>query len=651
MTRPGLGQQIRAITLRQIAQTVITLVIVFLVVSGFIYAWDYTNSSPFCGTTCHPMPPHYQSYLRSPHARVQCVECHIGRTFVGVAFTRKANDVQYIIDYLTNNYQFPIYAHAVQPARESCEKCHWPEKFSWDKIVTLTRYAADKSNTPTQTILALKTGGGTQREGLGRGIHWHIENAIDFAYSDEHKQVIPYIEVTNRDGSKQVYTDIESPLTPAQIAKLPTRRMDCIDCHNRVSHNFQSPAQVLDHLLSTKQIDPAMPEIKQKGAQLLAEKYPNRDAAKQAIAGLESFYKQNYADYAARNPSAIQQAIAKLQEWSTQIRYPEQGLDWTTHANDIGHKDSPGCFRCHDGKHFTLDRQQAIRLECNICHTIPEVITPGGPAPVIAVTRGDEPASHKTTTWLAEHRSVFDTSCEQCHDTNNAGGKDNSSFCSNSACHGTAWKFAGLNAPALEQIIKPPLRPPSAPGAQPRAVPHPVGGNPDCQICHGAQSKVRPMPADHNGRANTTCLTCHKATVAPATPPAAPTPIPAPTRAVSGPPTIPHDLAGRTQCLGCHSSGATTFRQIPRSHQDAKYTNEMCVSCHKPRAAAAPTPRAPAPTQAAQPTPPRVSKGEKLPADHAGRTVCLACHSAGVGKKLPADHANRTDETCRACHQ
>jgi nitrate/TMAO reductase-like tetraheme cytochrome c subunit len=643
-------QRIRAITLRQLAQAALTLVVFLLIAVGFVYAWDYTNGSFFCGTTCHPMPPHYQSYLRSPHARVQCVECHIGRTFVGVAFTRKATDVQYVVNYLTNNYQFPIYAQSVQPARESCEKCHWPEKFSWDKIVTLTRFASDKTNTPIQTVLALKVGGGTQREGLGRGIHWHIENAIDFAYTDEQKQVIPYIEVTNRDGSKQIYIDIETKLTAAELAQLPRRRMDCIDCHNRVSHNFQSPDAVMDHLLATQQIAPTIPEIKQKGVQLLAENYASREVAKQAIANLESFYKQNYADYAAKNSSAIQQAITKLQEWSTQIRYPEQGLDWTTHLDNIGHKDAPGCFRCHDGKHFTPDRQQAIRLECNICHTIPEVVTPGGPAPVISITRGDEPASHRKTTWLAEHRTVFDTSCQQCHDTNNAGGKDNSSFCSNSACHGTVWKFAGLNAPALAEIVKAPLRPPSAPGAQPRVVPHPVGGNPDCQVCHGAQSKVRPYPADHVGRANTTCLTCHPAAVSGTTPTPAPTsataPVvtPAPTRAVSGPPTIPHDVVGRTQCLGCHGSGVAGVRQIPSSHKDARYTNDMCVTCHKPKLTVAPTP-------AAQPTVLRVTKGEKLPADHTGRTICLACHAAGVGKKLPADHAGRTDDTCRACHQ
>ena len=39
----------------------------------------YMDSVKFCGTTCHTvMLPEYTAYLRSPHAHVACVECHIG---------------------------------------------------------------------------------------------------------------------------------------------------------------------------------------------------------------------------------------------------------------------------------------------------------------------------------------------------------------------------------------------------------------------------------------------------------------------------------------------------------------------------------------------------------------------------------------------
>ncbi len=645
-----LWQRIRSITLKQVGLAIITIVLVGLGFFGILYGWDYTNSSPFCGTACHTMPPHYDSFLRSPHARVQCVECHIGRTFVGVAFTRKANDAQYVINYVTQNYTFPIYAKGMQPARESCEKCHWPDKFAWDKVITLTNFALDVKNTPVQTTLVLKTGGGTQREGLGKGIHWHTQSDIEFAYTEDQKQEIPQITVVNADGTKKVYTDVSTKLTPDQIAKLPTRRMDCIDCHNRVSHNFLSPDEAMNTSLTNKQIDATIPEIKKQGVQVLTPTYPTVAAANKAIADLETFYKQNYADYYNKNTATIKTAITQIQTWYPQLHYPEQGLDWTVHPNDLGHKDWPGCFRCHDGKHLTQDTKEAIRLECNVCHTIPEVTTPGGPAPALSLANVVEPDSHKTTTWLAEHRTTFSTTCQACHDTNNAGGKDNSSFCSNSACHGITWKYAGLNAPELAKSLSIPVAPKSNPNAVPMQIPHPVGGNPDCQLCHGPQSKVRPYPADHAGRTNDMCQACHK----PSVPTASTTPAPGTGTAsapAGGPPPIPHDIAGRTACLGCHGTGIVGVPQVLQFHKDYGFTNDKCLTCHKvgnPSPSATPQPGGtPAPTAAA----PAAGGPPALTADHNGRTICLGCHANNIGPKLPADHTGRTDDTCRACHK
>jgi nitrate/TMAO reductase-like tetraheme cytochrome c subunit len=616
-----------------------------VVLIGTPYVWDYTNSSPFCGTTCHTMPPHYESFRRSPHARVECTECHIGRTFVGVAFTRKAVDAQFVIAYATGNYEYPIFAKGLQPARESCEKCHWPDKFSWDKAVTFTEYASDNQNTPSQTTIVLKTGGGTQREGLGKGIHWHTQADIEYAATGKENQEIPYIEVVNPDGTKTVYTDTETKMTAAQIAALPKRRMDCIDCHNRVSHSFTSPDEMMDTALSNKQIDTAIPEIKKKGVQVLTPNYPSTDAANKAIAELEQFYKQAYADYYAKNTTTVQTAIGKLKEFYTQIHYPDQGLDWTIHPNNLGHKDWPGCFRCHDGKHLTQDRKQAIRLECNICHTLPQVSTPGGPAAILSLARSDEPETHKTTTWLAQHRTNFNTSCQACHDTNNAGGKDNSSFCSNSACHGTTWKFVGLNGPELAKSFTAPIRPKSDPNSPPAKIPHPVGGNPDCQLCHGANSKVRPFPSDHTGRTNEICQGCHKPTI-PTTTTTTQGTTTTPSQPTGGPPKIPHDTAGRAACLGCHGSGASGVPQVLQFHKDYGFTNNDCLKCHQAGAGA------PKPTPAPGATTPAPASGgiKKQPADHAGRVICLACHNAGLGPKPPADHAGRTDDTCKACH-
>ncbi|MDP1714375.1 MAG: c-type cytochrome domain-containing protein, partial [Anaerolineales bacterium] len=46
------------------------------------------------------------------------------------------------------------------------------------------------------------------------------------------------------------------------------------------------------------------------------------------------------------------------------------------------------------------------------------------------------------------------------HSTSDPGGTSNTSFCSNSACHGSVFTFAGFDAPALREILKSQLPPP-----------------------------------------------------------------------------------------------------------------------------------------------------------------------------------------------
>jgi hypothetical protein len=532
------------------------------------------------------------------------------------------------------------------PARDACEKCHWPEKFAQDRATVIKHYDTSEKNTLITTFLLLKVGGGTQREGLGYGIHWHIENKVEFIATDDLKQNIPWIQVTDAGGNKTIYQDIENPLTPDQVNKAAKHQMDCIDCHNRISHTFLTPEQALDQGLALNRIDASIPSIKKKGLEVLSGSYKSFDDANKVIDSLDGYFSQNYADYYKGNADKVKAAIDYLKILYQSLVFPGQELSWTTHPDNIGHKDSPGCFRCHDGKHLTADNSKAIPLECNVCHTIPEVSTPGGPALSVSVASANEPDSHKTTTWLYEHRSAYNTTCQACHDTNNAGGKDNSSFCSNSACHGSNWKFVGLNAPALGKIFQAPVPPAASPNTVPPTIPHPIGGNPDCQICHGPNSKIRPYPSDHVGRSIDVCLACHKPTVQPTA-----TPGPAKTQSTTsiagGPPSIPHDLAGRTQCLGCHGNNASGTPPIPQFHIDYGFTNNNCLTCHKSSAVA------PSPTAGAKPTtvtapgsPPRI------PASHVGRTGCLQCHVQGLlgAPKYPANHAGRTEDTCKLCH-
>src|SRR5210317_1349684 len=109
----------------------------FLTLTVFIVggaAWEYTNSPEFCGTACHTMPPEYTSYLESPHARVECVDCHIGEGFITTRITRKAGDLKHVIATVFQSYEYPIQVKSMRPARETCELCHFPEKFSDDSL-------------------------------------------------------------------------------------------------------------------------------------------------------------------------------------------------------------------------------------------------------------------------------------------------------------------------------------------------------------------------------------------------------------------------------------------------------------------------------------------------------------------------------------
>ncbi|MCJ7825969.1 MAG: hypothetical protein MUP44_13825, partial [Anaerolineales bacterium] len=165
------------------------------------------------------------------------------------------------------------------------------------------------------------------------------------------------------------------------------------------------------------------------------------------------------------------------------------------------------CFRCHDGKHLNA-KQEAIRLECNLCHSIPVVAGPSDFVTEIEISRGPEPQSHLNPNWITLHRQVFDSSCSNCHTTDNPGGVDNSSFCSNSACHGSIWEFVGFDAPGLRELLEPQLSAlvPSADstadggGDQSRTYAGSVGAllETKCAGCHGPDGLMGFNVSDYN---------------------------------------------------------------------------------------------------------------------------------------------------------
>src|SRR5205085_2594297 len=56
-----------------------TMTFLLLTSVGSYHSYHFAESVEFCGKTCHTvMQPELVTYQHSPHARVACVECHIG---------------------------------------------------------------------------------------------------------------------------------------------------------------------------------------------------------------------------------------------------------------------------------------------------------------------------------------------------------------------------------------------------------------------------------------------------------------------------------------------------------------------------------------------------------------------------------------------
>jgi len=353
-----------------------TIVFIMMSVVGSYQAYEFTDSVQFCGQLCHSvMNPEFTAYQLSPHARVPCVECHVG---AGASWyvRSKLSGARQVIAVTFNTFPRPIPTpvHNLRPAPETCEECHWPRRFYGAQLKVFTHYEYDERNTPRQIRMLLKTGGGDPSTGSPSGIHWHmnISNEITYIATDEKRQVIPYIRAKDMQGRITEYIAKDSPLSPQQIAKMPRRRMDCVDCHNRPTHIYVPPDRAVDDSLLTGRLDTSLPFLKQQAVTVLTNAYPTTETAMEGIAtDLHKFYLTKYPDVDKNKQNEIRSAIAEVQRIYRSTTFPEMKLDWKTHPNNIGHFYFTGCFRCHDGQHVSSDGR-AIRKDCDICHSILE---------------------------------------------------------------------------------------------------------------------------------------------------------------------------------------------------------------------------------------------------------------------------------------
>ena len=326
--------------------------------------YHYTESTQFCGLACHgPMKPEYTAYLTSPHARVGCVECHVG-SGAGAYVKSKINGVQQLICVFTGNYERPIKTpiHNLRPARETCEQCHWPEKLGGNLDKTYTHFLADETNTPFSVRLILKVGGGDLGKGVVEGIHWHVspENKVEYISTDPKRQVIPWVRFTDPQGKVTEYRTADFKDDPA---KHTIRTMDCLDCHNRPAHQFRSPNDAVDRAMAAGKIDPALPWVKSNAVAVLTQNYTTEA---EALDKISTTLRAKYS--AAPQLSSLVNEVQQIYRGNF---FPEMKADWRSYPDNLSHKDFAGCFRCHDGLHKTADGKTKISAsDCNSCHTI-----------------------------------------------------------------------------------------------------------------------------------------------------------------------------------------------------------------------------------------------------------------------------------------
>ncbi len=341
--------------------------VVFLLISaiGSYQSYEFTESVQFCGQACHGvMQPELVTYLHSPHARVACAECHIGRGAKWYVRSKLSGTYQ-VYATVADKYPRPIPTPIknLRPAQETCEECHWPKKFVGSLERTYWHFLGDEKNTPFTVRMLLNVGGADPTHGPVGGIHWHMNvgNRIEYIAADEKRQKIPWVRVT--DLQQGVVTEFRLPKFTNQVDEAEVRRMDCMDCHNRPAHRYQTADSAVNLALALTNLDRSLPFLKTNALFALTRPYTNHTEAFQGIA---TFLSARYPD-----DPRLRGAIAATQEIYKDNFFPEMKADWRTYPDDIGHKDWPGCFRCHDGEHKTADGKRTIKAnDCNACHTI-----------------------------------------------------------------------------------------------------------------------------------------------------------------------------------------------------------------------------------------------------------------------------------------
>lgn len=432
------------------------LVAVFLVAGfgsaitvGGVMAVQWTETADFCGR-CHTMDPELKAHAMSPHRELACAECHVEPGVEGWV-KAKLNGTRQLVQLITGTFPTPIPppGHGdLPPTDATCRRCHDAKSLVANggpvQLILRTRFDSDEANSKSTVAMVLRPAGFSET-GSTRGVHWHIDMDVEFSSTDRRSQTIEVVTVTDKAGNTTEYVANHEVTNAAKVQAdidglvkaNPLQRMDCIDCHNRIGHRVPSLNEAIDSSMESGEISPSLPFIKQQALTVLGGDYSNTAAAETAIDGLHDFYSARYPLVAAQQPVTVSNAIDELKLIYNLVATPEMRVSASTYPDNLGHKDYPGCFRCHDGSHFKVVNGQlsseAIPSQCSTCHTFPQVGSSGAATSFLI---GERPQSHTDRMWLFNHNKLATnangqatangsgTQCAACH---------TQSYCEN--CH------------------------------------------------------------------------------------------------------------------------------------------------------------------------------------------------------------------------
>lgn len=346
-----------------IVATIVNVVI--LLVAAF-EGYHAMESNEFCGTACHKvMSPEFTAWKVSPHNSVDCVECHVGPG--PTAFVKaKITGSWQLASVALNLYPRPIATpvHNMRAASETCENCHSRKNFVGDKLKIISHTQDDEKNTDLTTVLMLKVGG--MKGDKMVGIHAHNDPRRVIKYrSDPRREAIYEIQAVEDGRVVQTWKgpDFEKPEARAATA---WRTMDCMDCHNRPAHTFDTAEHALDVAFTDGRLDRELPFLRREGLKAVAAEYPTQEAARDGItAALNAFYGKQTPAVAPEKIAAASKTLGEL--YATNV-FPQMNIKWGTYPNQISHAVVNGCLRCHNGDHKAADGE-AVASDCDSCHS------------------------------------------------------------------------------------------------------------------------------------------------------------------------------------------------------------------------------------------------------------------------------------------